>query len=201
MDFEKNLVKNYFRSLIIAGFAVVVGVTPSGSVFAVEGDDHHEDHEHESDQKSEHEDGEHEEHEEVGHEDHGDHEEHGEHEEAFGEGKAVTAVKGDGQFFKLSELALTTLEIKTGELDQIKGNQFEIPSGALVRFQNERGVYRVSEGWFELVKVKVISEHKAGIVVESSKLAGSDKIAVGGVPLLRVAHLQASGQGGKGHAH
>ena len=52
-----------------------------------------------------------------------------------------------------------------------------------------------------MVIIKVVKRGKYGAQIESKDLAQNDQIVVNGVGLLRVAHLEASGEGGQGHVH
>ncbi len=165
----------------------------------------HKDEEHDHDEGEEHDDHDednedkhgHDKHEKKGSHDHGD--EHGE--EAFGEGKALTAVYNEGEKFKLSKESEKLLGIKTQPLESVSGTVFRIPSEALVRYQGHLGVFVKQDEWFELIELKKVTHTKEYVAIESPKLRKGMQIAHSGVPLLRVAHLQASGQGGKGHAH
>jgi hypothetical protein len=71
----------------------------------------------------------------------------------------------------------------------------------VVDFQNKLGVYKRKGDWFEMVTIQVVHRGKYSAQIKSSKLFKSDQIVSHGVPLLRVAHLEASGQGGQGHVH
>lgn len=133
---------------------------------------------------------------------HQESEEHGHESSKFGEGKAITEVKGEGKAFKLSDRAERVMEIKA---HTFRGNEskgvFTIPLAALVEFQDEQGIFVRRDGWYTLVEVKVIKNEKDLVTIQSHDLSLADEIITGGVPLLRVAHLEASGKGGEGHGH
>lgn len=131
-----------------------------------------------------------------GHSDHGDH-----GAPKFGKGKAIVEVKKEGKFFKLATGAIKTLKVQTIKLDSSNNKVFEIPASAVVDFQDEIGIYRRNGDWFEMVEVKLIQRGKYSAKIKSSHLAKNNQIVSQGVALLRVAHLEASGQGGQGHAH
>ena len=173
-----------------------------------ETESHKEDHEHEKshgdeedhehDHKREQENGKH-----GGH-DEGDFEgshghEHGE--ESFGKGKAITAVYNEGEKFKLSSESEKLLGIKATPLKQSDNGKFKISNDSLVRYQNHLGVFIKEDGWFVLINLDNVKQTETYVLIESSRLKDGMQVVSSGVPLLRVAHLQASGQGGKGHAH
>ena len=136
----------------------------------------------------------------ASHDDHKGHDDHGD-EGKFGKGKAIIEVKEEGKHFKLSEEAIKTLKIDTVRLDPPTKGLFEVPSNAIIDFQDKTGVYRKKGQWIEIVIVKVVKRGKYGTLIESKDLAQNDQIVVNGVGLLRVAHLEASGEGGQGHVH
>lgn len=164
-------------------------------------DDH--DHQHgDEDNHSDHSDGE-KEHE--GHAGHGDHDDsgHGEHgEESFGEGKAITEVKNEGESFKLALEAQPLLGLGFGVIEKSAGRGvFMVPTKSLIFFNDEKGIFVKVGEWFKLIDVELVKKGSNWSQVKSNDLSVGQKIVVEGTGLLRVAHLQASGQGGKGHAH
>lgn len=144
--------------------------------------------------------------------DHGAHESHGNHKkhadshghddepEKFGEGKAITAVMNEGESFSLSSKAVETLGIQFGSVTQQSKNLI-IPSSALVEYQENTGVYVKTEQWLKLVPVKILEEQSGHYVVTSNALNPGDEIVISQTGFVRVAHLEAAGQGGQGHAH
>jgi len=185
--------------------------------FALAESEHNHDHDkHKEHPKTEHKDEEHNHREEEKHDEHDGHNEdehnheahetegsheHGHEEEAFGKGKAITEVYNEGKKFKLSKASEKLLGIKTSPLEQLNSSTFIIPNEALVRFQSHLGVFIKNDDWFELIELKKATLAKGYVSIESLLLHKGVQIVTSGVPLLRVAHLQASGQGGKGHAH
>ncbi len=164
----------------------------------------HSEHEHgKEDDHSEHDNGKEEGHSEHEHgkvEGHSEHE-HGHEEEKFGKGKAIEEVKKEGKLFKLADGAIKTLKIDTIQLDRSEKGIYEVPTSAIVDYQNEVGVYRKVGNWFEIINVKIIERSKYSTRIQSKELSQSNEIVNQGVNLLRVAHLEASGQGGQGHVH
>lgn len=131
---------------------------------------------------------------------HGDHhEEEGDHDE-FGEDKAIQGIKGEGRFFKLSTEAIQTLSIAWAPLTR-QENGYILPKSAIVQFRGEKGVYVYRNGWFHLIVINPTSVQSGKVFSDSPEIQSEDQLVVKGVPLVRVAHLQASGQGGEGHAH
>lgn len=162
------------------------------------GHEHDEHDSHGHDEKKGHHEGDDHKHHEDKH-GHSGHDHHGG--SKFGEGKAIVEVKKEGKLFKLATGAIKTLKLQTIDLDSSKKGVFEIPASAVVDFQDEIGIYRRNGDWFEMVEVKVVQRGKYSAKIKSSKLVKNDKIVSQGVALLRVAHLEASGQGGQGHVH
>lgn len=156
-----------------------------------EAHDHKEDKSHKHDEKSEEGHG----HNEDGHG-------HGEHESAkFGKGKAILEVKNDGRYFRLAETAIKTLGLKSVKIKSNGGGSFEVPSSSVVDFQDEIGIFKRKGDWFELVEIKIVERGKFAAKVTAKELSSGDEIVNEGVALLRVAHLEATGQGGQGHVH
>ena len=141
-----------------------------------------------------------------GHEGHADHNEHSDHDdhgdEGFGEGKAIVDVKNEGESFKLADEAISLLGLEYGTIKKsVIKNVFIVPTKAIIYFNDEKGIFVKNSGWFKLVDVKLIKRNSNWSQVKSNSLSLGEKIVVSGTGLLRVAHLQASGQGGQGHAH
>lgn len=134
----------------------------------------------------------------AGGEEHGDHDEHGS--SGVGAGKAIVEVKYEGESFRLSQESETFLGIQTKRLKGMSP-RFQIPSSSLVEYQEKQGVFTKSGTWFSLRSVKVISEDANSVTIESESLNETSLVVTAGTGHLRAAHLQASGQGGKGHAH
>ena len=153
-----------------------------------EGHDHDHDH-HEEEHHDEHED----------HDDHDDHDDHGA--SGVGEGKAILEVQEEGKRFKLSKNSKEFLKISTVPIEALGGRQYRVPSSALVSYQKHRGIYVFSNEWFEIKEVKVISSDSESAFVAAGEIKAGSQVAITGLGFLRAAHLQASGQGGQGHAH
>lgn len=96
-----------------------------------------------------------------------------------GPGKAVTAADSK-RGIQLSEKALKALGIKTRKASGA------IPKEALVISRENAGVYRLREGWFQLLP--------------KEQLRAGDEFVVEGAELLRVAELAAF-EGSGGHSH
>lgn len=137
-----------------------------------------------------------------GQDEHSEHGEHDDHEEepsaGVGPGKAVLAAsKSDG--IRLSEKALQTLQIKTLPIQSV--SDLQVPIAALVFHQAETGIYRFRDGWFKLIPVQMRSRKAESARISSPEIQTGDQVAVSGVPLLRVADLEAWGGSGDGHGH
>ncbi len=178
-----------------------------------------EDHKHqEEDDHDDHKEGE--EHQESGgHKEHGEekhghaekdeHGHEGDHEESspkFGPGKAILVVRNDGKTFQLSDESIKFLKIEFSKpqfVTEAKGAVplLQIPRSALVSFQEKMGIYVQDEKWIQLVPIKIIKKINGHVLVQAEQLHSDALIATKGVPFIRTAHLEASGQGGEGHAH
>lgn len=98
-------------------------------------------------------------------------------------GGAVSAFsKEDG--FKLSKKAVKNLGVS---FKSLKGTgPWMIPKSALVRIKHSTGVYRKWDGWITMVLVKVLTQTKETITIESVDLETHDEVAITGVPFLRM---------------
>ncbi len=158
------------------------------------------------------------------HDDHGDNDEHGQehddkkkksdddshshdndsHSDEGNKSKAILEIEDDGNRFKLSSLSIKSIKLKYKQCEKIGKSKIKIPKEALVSFGNEYGVFVHKADWFELVEVSVESKSADSRIVSASYFSNTKtpcEIVVSGVPLLRVAQLEASGEGGEGHAH
>lgn len=98
-------------------------------------------------------------------------------------GGAVTAFsKDDG--FKLSDKAIKNLGVTFTTVSG-KG-PWMIPKSALVRVKHSTGVYRKWDGWITMVLVKVLKQTKETVTIKSIDLQDQDKVAITGVPFLRM---------------
>ncbi len=140
-----------------------------------------------------------------GHEEKGHAHEEGGHDHGgsskFGPGKAIEEVKEEGKLFRLSQKAVTIMALKTEPLRSTVGEAVNVPASALVFFQEEVGVYVQRDGWFQLVELELLRSDGKSASVKTKKFKPTDLIVTAGVALLRIAHLEASGQGGQGHVH
>ena len=92
---------------------------------------------------------------------------------------------------RLSEKAIATLEIKTTSLN---GNSdHKVPTGALVFYQDNVGVYRLRGGWYKLIPITLENKSSQSSMIRSMELKSGDQIVVQGVALLRVADMDAFG--------
>lgn len=131
---------------------------------------------------------------------HGGHEDHAD--EAFGQNKAIVAVMDEGDKFRLHAESIKFLDLEFASVTHRKEDEYTVPSSALVRFQNHTGIYRVvGNDVFEMLHLDVLSEEEGRAVVKSKNLKPEDRVVISKLGNLRAAQLQASGQGGEGHAH
>lgn len=101
------------------------------------------------------------------------------------------------QGIQLSDLAQKFLEIKYQSVSN--GRVQVVPKGALVHFQDDIGVYRFRNKWFKLVHINVMSSDLSKVTIQTDELMPTDQIVSQGVPLLRVADIEASGGKDEGH--
>lgn len=133
----------------------------------------------------------------------GDHKEegHDEHEESeeesvggVGKGNAVTAANEDDGI-QLSPKAIETMGIKTAPYS--KG---QIPASALVRYQDNIGVYRLRNDWFKLLPIKIKGQQGDNLTILAADLEPNDQIVIERTGLMRAAELDAfSGEASHGH--
>lgn len=125
--------------------------------------------------------------------------EHHDEEQTFGPDQGIQAVRDHGQSFRLHPKAIETLAIRTAPVQGHDG-RYHIPVAALVTAQLDTGVYQVHDRWFTWVPVQVEQTDATTAIVRGS-LTASHPLAMRALGFLRAAHLEASGQGGRGHAH
>lgn len=114
--------------------------------------------------------------------------------EQFGEKKAISKVRNEGEEFKLSKESFQTLGIILREIKSSgESNKITIPKESLVKYMNIRGIYINREGWFKFLKLKVLSNKGPEYEVLVHGVKNGDKIVVKNVGLVRVAHIHASG--------
>jgi|GEM_PF-2916816 len=103
--------------------------------------------------------------------------------------------------FELSKKAIKLMKIEVAKLKSLKKEKFSAPRSALLRFGEKYGIYKYDGEHFELIEISNVLIKKSSIIFKAKKINAHDQVVIQGVPLLRVSHLQASGQGGQGHAH
>lgn len=124
--------------------------------------------------------------------------EHGEEGEestgGVGPNNAVTAAD-EHKGIQLSAKAQKAIGLKSESYQN--GN---VPLSALVRHQNQISVYRLRDGWYKLVSVRVEKIENGQAVVRTDEMSPGDLVVVQSVALLRVAELDAF-SGEVGHSH
>ncbi len=115
-----------------------------------------------------------------------------------GPDKSITAAtREDG--IQLALQAVKQLGLKTTAASGAE--TFSVPAKSVVQFQDENGVYRLRDGWYKLVEVALLSKTSSEFTIRTREIKSSDQIVTEGVPLLRVAELEAWGGSGDGHGH
>ncbi|MBP7864005.1 hypothetical protein KA183_20135 [bacterium] len=137
-----------------------------------------------------------------GHEDgHGD-QHHDEHEnKQFGKNKAITKVENEGERFELSSSAEKILKIEVSEFKANAKGTFLVPASSIVNFRDESGIYIKRGDAYQLLETRSLKNQGSMVEVKPEGAGSSERVVTAGVALLRVAHLQASGEGGEGHVH
>lgn len=136
---------------------------------------------------------------------HDGHDEHDHHDgpPGVGDDQAIRAVKDHGRRFQLSPEAIETIGIRTEPL-RPQGNAVKrwiAPRSSLVAHQDEYSVYLFDGSWITAVRVDVLSRTDRQVILRGPRLNAGDRLITVGVALVRLAQLEASGKGGKGHAH
>lgn len=86
-------------------------------------------------------------------------------------------------------------------LKESAGHEFLVPRQSLVFYEHAVGLYMKRDNWFNMLNVIVIKQKKNYIHIKAPLLRRRDFIVIKGVPLLRLAHLEAFGASGHGHGH
>lgn len=114
-----------------------------------------------------------------------------------GPDKAVTAASKE-EGIKLSDVAEKNIEIKTQAI-AAAGRALSLPSSVLVYSQADVGIYRLRNGWFKFVSVKVLKKSSSSVTLESSEIKEGDSVVTSGADLLKLAELNvwSGGEGGE----
>ena len=114
--------------------------------------------------------------------------------EQFGKEKAITEVRNKGEEFKLSKESFDTLGIVLTAIEDVnETDRVMIPKSSLVKFMNMSGIYTYRNGWFKLLKLKIVREIDNNYDVLISGIQIDDKFVTKNVGLVRIAHIHASG--------
>ncbi len=153
-------------------------------------EEHGKDHDQEHSNKDSHKD-----------EEHSD--EHGHQEETkFGDGKATTKAD-EKKGIQLANHVIELLKIETKPLRKYSSAKYDyrVPKSSLVYFEDNVAIYYKRENWYNLRNVKIRSERGSTVLIFTKHLRKTDHLVINGVPLLRLAHLEAFGASGEGHGH
>jgi len=121
----------------------------------------------------------------------------------FGTSTAYSSEKNQDEYaeFEISAKAIKLMKIESAPLKIKELNSFTISTSALISYGEKYGVYKFDGEHFKLIPLASVKKGKSVFKGNSKLLKNGDLIVVKGAPLLRVAHLQVSGQGGEGHGH
>lgn len=114
----------------------------------------------------------------------------------IGPDKGITERKDES--FKLSPEAIKTLEV---EVKPYGGGTLIIDRKAIVFTKNDTSIFRMRDGWFERIDVKIVQKMGGRYLVTSEQLKNGDQYAVSGVNFLRIAELSTEEGAEQGHAH
>ena len=92
--------------------------------------------------------------------------------------------------FRLAEKAKKVIGLKT---ENLKSNPYSVPANSLVYYGDKVGIYRLRDGWFKLIEIKVIGKNGSQSTISTNEFKEGDQIAVEGVALLRVSEMDAFG--------
>lgn len=93
--------------------------------------------------------------------------------------------------FRLATKALEVIGVKTTKLG---ARPYSINRKSLVYYGDKVGVYRLRDGWFKLIEVKVEKKSTSSqFIMDAQDLSPSDEVATDGVALLRVSEMDAFG--------
>jgi len=106
------------------------------------------------------------------------------------EGKAVFEISPETGM-KMNEVALKNIEVQIRK--SAGGEQQLLPKSALVFYQDKIGIYRLRDGWFKLVEVKVIRRDEKTATIQLKDSNSNDQIVISGGALMRVAEMDAFG--------
>ena len=166
---------------------------------AENGEKSEEGHAHKDEKK--HGDEKHSEHGEEKHEDHGD--EHGSEHTEESASASVGPTKGilsasDETGFQLSPEALKSFEIRS---EKILNGTLSLAKGSIVHSGESVALFRLREGFFKKVPVKIIKRTDDKIQVKVTDFKAGDEVVTRGAAFLRIAELDAAGGIGHGHSH
>lgn len=126
------------------------------------------------------------------------------HNEVFGEAKAIRKASKDGMAFQLSREARRRLAIKSSRLAPDKSSKesiLTVPFSSLLFSLDDTAIYVYVDGWYQYLPATLISRHNLLAVIKVADLPQDSELVTHGVPLLRVAHLQAMGKVARAHVH
>ena len=106
----------------------------------------------------------------------------------IGPGKAVAAAS-DKEGFKLSEKAITNLNIS---LKEVNSTDITVPKDSVISFMDFYSVYRLRNGWYRAIEIEPTFEGDKATFTSNQFRAG-DKIVIENSSLLRVVELDVFG--------
>jgi hypothetical protein len=116
--------------------------------------------------------------------DHGKGDPEEKHEEASRFGPTKGVIEAEPKLgFKLHERASANFKI---EVMKLGASPWRIPSSALVFAKEERHVYRLKDGFFKSIDVKILKREGASFLVSSSELSSGDQIVSAGTGFLAI---------------
>ncbi len=100
--------------------------------------------------------------------------------------------------FRLAPEAIKTMEIET---KPYSGGSVTVDRKSIVFAKSEKSIFRVHEGWFERIPIKVISRDSNTYTLTAELLVAGDQIVISGIGFLRIAEIFAEEGDEQSHAH
>lgn len=152
-----------------------------------------------NDHPGEEEDHGHEEGEEHGHdkkEKHADGEGEEEGSSSVGPEKGILAKSDKG--IQLAPEAVSTFDLKAVPFTN---GSIKVSQQAIVQIKNEKSIFRLRDGWYKRVPIKIIRTAEDYATIESLDLKPGDQVVVQATGFLRMAEVAAEGGASHGHSH
>lgn len=122
---------------------------------------------------------------------------HREDSKSIGTKKAITVIDIK-EGFKLSPEAIKTFSLG---FKNVVTNLIQIKKSTLVVSRDLKGIYRLRDGFFKLIPVRIISENASSYKIDPVDIIIGDQIVIKGIDLLRIADIYSTDKSDYGHSH